>query len=187
MCGIGVGAGLTFLLDPDRGARRRALIRDKVVRTGHKTRDALGATRRDLGHRVGGAMAEARAMFGKDTVDDRILAARVRAELGRVASHPRAIDVDAFNGVIVLSGDVLASEVSSIISAITGVRGVRRVHDNMTGHERADDVLARQGRSGRRNLRTTWLRSGWSPTAIALAGTATAAAIATAVVLRRAA
>jgi BON domain-containing protein len=186
MCGVGVGAGLTFLFDPDGGARRRALIRDKVVRTGHKTRDALGATRRDLGNRFNGAMAEARGMFGKDMADDRVLGARVRSELGRVASHPRAIDVDAVNGVIVLSGNALASEVPSIISAALGVRGVCRVHDNLTAHESAEDVPELLGDS-RRPGWTTWLRSGWSPTAIVVAGTATAAAIATAVALRRAA
>jgi hypothetical protein len=187
MCGVGVGAGLIFLFDPDRGANRRALIRDKVARTGHKTRDALGATRRDLGNRFGGAMAEARSMFGKPTADDRVLGARVRSELGRASSHPRAIDVDAVNGVIVLSGDVLASEVSSIVSAVMSVRGVCRVHDNMTAHERTDNVPALQGRSRQPGQWTNWLRSGWSPTAIAVAGTATAAAIATAVALRRAA
>jgi hypothetical protein len=187
MCGVGVGAGLTFLFDPDGGARRRALIRDKVVRTGHKTRDALGATRRDLGNRFSGAMAEARGMFGKDMADDRVLGARVRSELGRVASHPRAIDVDAVNGVIVLSGNALASEVPSIISAALGVRGVCRVHDNLTAHESAEDMAELLGDSRRPGHWTTWLRSGWSPTAIVVAGTATAAAIATAVALRRAA
>ncbi|HEV8345695.1 MAG TPA: BON domain-containing protein [Vicinamibacterales bacterium] len=187
MCGVGVGAGLTFLFDPDRGARRRALIRDKVVRTGHKTRDALGATGRDLGNRFSGAMAEARGMFGNDTADDRVLGARVRSELGRVASHPRAIDVDAVNGVIVLSGHALASEVPGIISAALGVRGVCRVHDNLTAHESAEDVPELQGDSPRPRQWRTWLSSGWSPTAIVVAGTATAAAIATAVALRRAA
>jgi hypothetical protein len=187
MCGVGVGATVTFLLDPDGGARRRAVIRDRVLRTGHKTRDALGATRRDLGNRFGGAMAEARAMFGKDTADDRVLAARVRSELGRVASHPRAIDVDTVNGVIVLSGDVPASEVPLIISAIATVRGVSRVHDNMTAHENADAVARLQADSTRADQWTTWLRRGWSPRTIVMAGTATAAAIATAVALRRAA
>ena len=109
------------------------------------------------------------------------------ASSGRVASHPRAIDVDAVNGVIVLSGNALASEVPSIISAALGVRGVCRVLDNLTAHESAEDVPALQGDSPRPDQWTTWLRSGWSPTAIVVAGTATAAAIATAVALRRAA
>jgi hypothetical protein len=29
--GMALGAGLTYLLDPDRGGRRRGLVRDKLV------------------------------------------------------------------------------------------------------------------------------------------------------------
>ena len=51
VCGVGVGAGLVFLLDPTGGARRRALIRDKFVRASRKTRHAVDTTGRDLGNR----------------------------------------------------------------------------------------------------------------------------------------
>jgi hypothetical protein len=29
--GMGVGASLMYMLDPDRGSRRRALVRDKII------------------------------------------------------------------------------------------------------------------------------------------------------------
>src|SRR5262249_6662234 len=58
ICGAGIGAGLMFLLDPATGARRRSLLRDKVVGAAHKTRDAYDATRRDIGNRLSGASAE---------------------------------------------------------------------------------------------------------------------------------
>src|SRR5687768_4718196 len=51
ICGVGVGASAMFLLDPDRGARRRALLRDKAVRAKRKTRDAADATARDIANR----------------------------------------------------------------------------------------------------------------------------------------
>ena len=40
LIGAGVGAASMFLLDPERGARRRAVVRDKAVWAGRKTRDA---------------------------------------------------------------------------------------------------------------------------------------------------
>ena len=120
LCGVGVGAGAALLFDPDRGARRRALIRDKAVRAQRRTRDAVDATARDLSNRVSGAIAEGRAMFGNDTPDDRILGERVRAHLGRVASHPRAIYVIARDSRIVLSGDALASVEIEAASATGG-------------------------------------------------------------------
>jgi len=44
--GLLVGMGLMYLLDPDRGARRRALVRDQAARAGHKVGDGLDATAR---------------------------------------------------------------------------------------------------------------------------------------------
>ena len=189
VCGVGVGASLVFLLDPDRGARRRALIRDKVVRASRKTRNAVDATGRDLGNRVTGLMAGARVMFENDTDNDPVIEQRVRAELGRITSHPRAIAVHAKDAVITLTGEVLASEVSSVLRGASGVRGVNFVQNNMTVHQSADGIPALQGsapRSGYFSAGTAWLREGWSPSAMVLAGTA-AAAIVTAVAVRRAA
>jgi hypothetical protein len=60
MLGAGLGAGLMFLFDPARGPRRRSLVRDKFIRATHETRDALGATQRDLSTRIEGVAAELR-------------------------------------------------------------------------------------------------------------------------------
>ena len=188
VCGVGVGAGLVFLLDPDRGSRRRALIRDKVVRAGRTSRNAVDATGRDLGNRMTGLMAGARVMFENDTADDRVIEQRVRAELGRITSHPRAIVVRVNDSVVTLTGDVLGSELSGVLRGAAGVRGVNFVQNNMTVHPSADGIPALQGASARPDQWTTWLREGWSPSAMLLAGTATAAAaIVTAVAVRRAA
>lgn len=54
LVGAGIGAGLMFLLDPARGNRRRALIRDKMIYAVRKTRDTAGAARRDVGNRLYG-------------------------------------------------------------------------------------------------------------------------------------
>ncbi|XYH95377.1 hypothetical protein ACMHYB_47485 [Sorangium sp. So ce1128] len=110
---LGIGAGLMYTLDPDRGARRRAGARDKTVGLAHQTGALLDKSSRDLRHRSRGVLANAKAMFRRGTVSDDVLADRVRAKLGRVVSHPRAIDVQAFDGCVTLRGPVLAREVES--------------------------------------------------------------------------
>lgn len=186
LIGASLGAGLMFLLDPARGARRRALIRDKVVRVSRKTRDAAGATGRDIRNRMHGVRARTGSWFSADYVDARTLCARVRTELGRVASHPRAICVTARDGRVLLSGDVLASEVASIITAVNSVRGVREVENCMTRHESPDGIPALQGQSERPDQWGTWLRERWSPAAMLAAGAGAAAIAVAALAARRA-
>jgi len=166
LIGAGIGATAMCLLDPDRGARRRALVRDKSVWMARKTRDAADATRRDLGHRLQGVRARVRAKFEEDVVEDRKLRARVRAALGRASSHPRAIDVSVQNGTVRLTGDALASDVAAIVTAVDAVRGVRGVQNELRAHERTDGVPSLQGEPAPPDSRRrTWLRGGWSPTA----------------------
>ena len=64
--GIGIGAGLMYLLDPDRGNRRRALIRDKMVKVNRQTRDAVGGRVRDMGNRAKGMLHAAKSVFESD-------------------------------------------------------------------------------------------------------------------------
>ena len=72
--GLGLGTGLMYMLDPDRGKRRRALARGQVAMYRHQantlldqTMDALAGTRRTLGdqtrtlgHQARGLLAQAR-------------------------------------------------------------------------------------------------------------------------------
>jgi BON domain-containing protein len=172
--GAGLGAALMYVLDPVQGNRRRALIRDKMTRAARRTRDAGSATRRDMGNRLQGLAANVRSRFTGRHVDDRVLTERVRAELGRAASHPAAIHVDACDGCVTLTGDVLASETASIMSAIADVRGVGEVLNEMTSHTSPEHVPALQGESARAGQWSAWLRGGWSPTSLMAAGAAMA-------------
>lgn len=60
LAGLGTGAALMYFLDPDRGARRRALIRDQAVALTNDAREAIEATTEDLSNRAYGLYAETR-------------------------------------------------------------------------------------------------------------------------------
>ncbi|HEU4477170.1 MAG TPA: hypothetical protein VFR80_01550, partial [Pyrinomonadaceae bacterium] len=106
----GTGAGLMYLFDPDRGKRRRALLRNKAVHISRIANDAAGKTRRDLRNHLRGTLAELEAVFiDNGPVSNDVLAARVRSKLGRVVSHPSAIEVKAVDGLIILTGQILAT------------------------------------------------------------------------------
>jgi hypothetical protein len=68
--GAGAGAGLMYLLDPERGARRRALIHDKTAATIHEAEKSITRRKEDLENRIAGAAAEARSLFRKAPVAD---------------------------------------------------------------------------------------------------------------------
>jgi hypothetical protein len=152
---MAVGARLMYLLDPDRGRGRRARLRDKVKHGAHKAGDAIETAAADLGHRAAGLAAETRARFRKETVSDPVLVERVRAKIGRVVSHPRAIIVTADQGRVTLSGPILAGEVDDLLAAVAAVRGVSGVENRLEVHEQADGVPALQG-EGRPHGRTSW-------------------------------
>ncbi|HVF59098.1 MAG TPA: hypothetical protein VNJ70_04715 [Thermoanaerobaculia bacterium] len=58
LSGLGLGAGLMFLLDPERGRRRRALVRDKAVHYGKVTQRKLRGTSQHLSNKTHGLAAE---------------------------------------------------------------------------------------------------------------------------------
>lgn len=170
LIGAGIGGASMFLLDPDRGARRRALLRDQAVRTARKTRDAAGATGRDLGNRLSGLTSRAAARFSDEAVDDATLCARVRATLGHITDHSRAICVHATDGQVTLTGDAPEADVPSIVAAVEKLRGVKGLQNEIRAHATADGVPALQGGSTRPAGRVSRARDSWPPTSVLLAG-----------------
>jgi hypothetical protein len=169
LSGAALGASAMYLLDPRTGARRRALIRDQMVRAGHKTGDALDALGRDAANRARGLAAETRGRLRGETSDARKLQERVRAELGRVVSHPSAIDVFvSADGCVCLTGPVLMEEADQAISAIQSVKGVGEVDDRLERHATADNIPSLQGGRTRPGRRSALMQSSWSPTTKAL-------------------
>lgn len=61
---LGLGAAAMYLLDPQQGRRRRALIRDQLTHARRVVRERASGTARDLGNRARGLAAEARGAAG---------------------------------------------------------------------------------------------------------------------------
>ena len=66
----GVGAAVMYLLDPDGGRRRRALIRDQAVKLNKQTREAVAGRVGDLSNRAKGMLHEAKSSFEDKTATD---------------------------------------------------------------------------------------------------------------------
>jgi hypothetical protein len=167
--GLGLGTGLMYLLDPDRGRRRRALLRDKGAWALRKKGDCIEVTAHDLRNRAQGIT---HIHSSSEPVDDRIVAERVRSKLGRVVAHPGAIEVNALNGAVTLSGPILVEEMSELLKCVNGVRGVKQVINNLEAHEQADNHPALQGGRERQGAHFEFFQENWSPAARVLAGAA---------------
>ena len=176
LAGAGFGAALMFLLDPDRGARRRAIARDKIMRGSRLACAGAETAARDMAHRASGIVHEARARMQADDVEDDTLIERVRARLGRACSHPRAIDVAAHDGDVTLRGQILASEVDLLMTAIAEVRGVCSICNELEPHESRDGIPSLQGRGHVARSRVDILQETWAPGTRALVGLAALAA-----------
>jgi osmotically-inducible protein OsmY len=145
LCGADCGATLMYMFDPERGNRRRALVRDKVVSAGNKTGMYAGKMSRDLSNRAQGLVAETRTLFRREEVSDDVLVQRVKAELGRHSVHQRALEVTAEGGRVTLRGPALADEVDALVKAASSVRGVNEVDARLEVHEEAGSISSLQG------------------------------------------
>jgi uncharacterized membrane protein len=170
--GAVVGVALMYFLDPNSGRRRRARTRDKVVHAARVVNEGAKVTARDTVHRAQGAWAEAKRLFVRDDgeVGDGVLVGRVRAELGRVVSHPHAIEATAAGGHVTLLGPVLSYEVRPLLKAVRRVPGVRAVSDQLTVYNEPEHVPSLQGGEPRTGERFELMQENWSPAARVIVG-----------------
>ncbi len=161
--GIGLGAGLMYIFDPDRGRRRRATARDAAHHIANAFDGAVGKTSRDLSNRAQGLVAELDSIFRCEEADDDVVAERVRSKLGRAVSHPHAIQVAVNQGHVTLSGKILAREVDQLLKRVWSVRGVTGVENRLEAHEQAGGVSSLQGGTPHRGETSELMQSNWSP------------------------
>lgn len=66
LSGVGLGALIMYLFDPQGGNRRRAVIRDKAVGLSNDAKEAISGRAEDLSNRAKGLMHEARSAFSSE-------------------------------------------------------------------------------------------------------------------------
>lgn len=156
---VGAGIGTAFyFLDPAQGARRRALVYNKASRARHQLQEATRAAGSDVRNRVQGVRASWQSR-SDDAPSDATLMERVRAAIGHVTGTAGAIEVSANQGVVTLTGPVLANEAPLVIDRTLDVRGVRDVENRLQYRQEAGAapaLKASRTRNFRRRLAGTW-------------------------------
>ena len=143
--GLGVGAALMYLFDPERGNRRRALLRDKVFHVAHSTGEKVDVKSRDAANRLHGLLARTKSLVTRERVPDTLLAERVRSRIGHVVSHPGSIEVTVQDGRVTLAGPALTRELDPLLCEVERVRGVAGVENKLELHEEPGSVPGLQG------------------------------------------
>ena len=109
-----IGAALVYFFDPQQGAKRRAMARDKVMSLVRKASSGRSGLEQAKG------------------VDDQALKAKVESEIFRPADAPKGdVDVNVENGVVYLRGQVeqpeLIQDLDQRVRAVQGVRAVENL------------------------------------------------------------
>jgi hypothetical protein len=138
---LAAGALAMYYLDPQMGAQRRALLAD-LVSSGLRGESAGGpALHARLAHRTYHRAVRI------DPQADAELRARIQGRLGRLVSHPRALDVRVDKGVVRLSGDVLARERDGLLLQVREMPGVLKLVNAMTAHETPAGITRQEARA----------------------------------------
>lgn len=171
LAAAGGAAAAMYFLDPVTGKRRRAMVRDKSIHLSRTSGKFAEKAARDIGNRVRGLGVAARSVLSHPDVGDEVLVDRVHARLGRLTTHPGAIEVSAEQGVVLLSGPVLKAEKKRVLAGVRGIPGVCALLDRLEEHEQPGDVPGLQGGSGRR-IENRWeiMQTNWSPATRLAAG-----------------
>jgi osmotically-inducible protein OsmY len=127
-----IGAALVYFLDPQQGARRRAMARDRALaffrrrgsdaaRVGRKASSEVYGLKQQVAHRQ---------EVPKD-FDDQTLKAKVESEVFRPADAPKGeVNVNVENGVVYLRGQVEQSQlIDDLEQRVRAVQGVRDVEN----------------------------------------------------------
>jgi uncharacterized membrane protein len=153
---FGVGAGLMYLLDPQRGRARRARVINALVHASKAERRLVRKGLRDARQRLVGVSERSRRVFSEPAPDE-VIIGRVRSRLGRAIAHghAHALDIEVKHGRVILRGPVLTGEADTVLRCVRGTQGVREVIDRIERHVTAGMIQGLQGESRSRE-RVMW-------------------------------
>jgi uncharacterized membrane protein len=178
VAGTALGAAAMYWLDPQAGRRRRALSRQRTMRMTHNVEHDASVLARDFTHRQRGLVSVIGRVLRSRTTTDEVLRERVRARLGRLCSHPGAIEVECQDGRVLLRGPILAEERDRVLRRLRWIEGARDVIDQLEVHSDGNHVPALQGGRPREVGALARLDHRWAPTTRVIAGLAGATLIA---------
>jgi hypothetical protein len=176
LAGVGTGAALMYLFDPQQGSRRRSAIRERAVSAGQTIGDRSRSAWSTIRDRSSGLYDRAHGLVRSEPLADDTLSSRIRSKLDRLTSHSQSIDVSVNQGKVLLSGSALASEIDRLVRKIGRIRGVQAVEHQLLQLQdevSSNPTLRRLGAQAQ-DLR---LRAGetlgeWSPATRVAAGAA---------------
>ena len=128
----GLGAVVSYFLDPDEGNRRRKMTVDRVgglIRRGERKAER-GA--RAVASEAVGMKEKAKAAVRPQEApgDDNTLVDKVRSEVLRDADIPKGdINIEAVDGVVTLRGQIEPDMIRHLEEKTRGVTGVREVRN----------------------------------------------------------
>lgn len=126
------GAAAMYLLDPETGRRRRALVRERGTGTARDLQDSARRAGRDAANRLRGRIAETKSHMAGEPVDDETLHDRIRAKIGHLVDRPSAIEVQVEGGHVVLSGTAPEDEAAALSRYVAGMQGVEDVENRLS-------------------------------------------------------
>ncbi len=139
---LAAGALAMYYLDPQLGGQRRAAFAELLASGLRGNAPQSGTEQRPrLKRRTYHQLAKA------DPQSDAELRERIRDRLGRLVSHPGALDVHVDNGVVRLSGDVLARERDGLLLQVREMEGVQKLVNAMSAHATPDGVAGLETRA----------------------------------------
>jgi osmotically-inducible protein OsmY len=134
------GAAAMYLLDPETGRRRRALVRERSGGAARDLEDSLRSAGRDAKNRMRGRVAETKSHLAGEPVDDDMLNDRIHAKIGHLMDRPGKVDVQVHGGHVVLSGEAPDDEAAALSRYIAGMQGVSDVENRLSARATGQDA-----------------------------------------------